>query len=116
MKTTSLVAALALVFTAGAALAQEATPDAAVKLAVTPRAAVHADAAQAVRSGSLHEARQIQAAFTAAPTLRTREAVRAETLSAIRSGELDRINAEAWGHSNSVPVIADAMRLAGNAR
>lgn len=116
MKTTSLVAALALVFAAGAAVAQEATPDAPVALAVTSRAVVQADAAQAVRSGSLHEARQLQAAFDSAPTLRTRDAVRADTLAAIRSGELDRINAEAWGYSDSLPSNAGATRVAGTTR
>ncbi len=115
MKTTSLIASLALVFCAGAAVAQEATPDAPFTLAVTSRAAVQAEAAQAVRSGSLHEAQQIQSAFTA-PVLRSREAVRAETLAAIRSGELDRINAESWGFTDSLPVNAGTTRLAGNAR
>ncbi len=115
MKTTSLIASLALVFAAGAAVAQEATPDAPFTLAVTSRAAVQAEAAQAVRSGSLHEAQQIQSAFKA-PTLRSREAVRAETLAAIRSGELDRIDAEAWGYGNRLPANTGATRLAGSTR
>ncbi|MBT9488007.1 MAG: DUF4148 domain-containing protein [Rubrivivax sp.] len=80
MKTTTLFSALVLSLAAGGAFAQEAT----VEPAPAAKAAV------------------------AAPL--TREAVRADAIAALRSGEVARRNAEAWNFERQLP--ASNTRLA----
>lgn len=80
MKTTTRLSALVLALAAGGAFAQEATVE------PTP------------------------AAKPAAAAPLTREAVRAEAIAALRSGEIARRNAEAWNFERQLP--ASDTRLA----
>lgn len=96
---------------AGAASAQEATPDVAVQTGALSRASVLADATRSVHAGDQHEARQIDL-VTAPTALRSREGVRAEVVAALRSGEITRLNAEAWGFDRQLPPVVAATRVA----
>jgi hypothetical protein len=96
---------------AGAASAQEATPDVAASTGALSRASVLADATRSVHAGDQHEARQIE--LNSAPSkLRSRDAVRAETVAALRSGEITRLNAETWGFDRQLPPAVAATRVA----
>jgi hypothetical protein len=93
-----------------AALAQEATfePVPAVTSSVT-RPQVQADLAKARADGSIAYSRA--GYLEPLRVSKAREAVQAETRAAIRSGEVEAINAEVYGHS--VPralVLARAGR------
>ena len=85
----------ATVFSAGSVLAQEATADTWLTQAhgVKSRAEVLADLAAARADGSIHagDAGYIESVRS----VQTREAVRAETVRALRNGEVSRINAAA---------------------
>lgn len=122
MKTTSLLAAAAAVsLLAGTAFAQEATPDATYQFTsqqtvqTESRAAVKAEAVQAVRSGVLHETRQIDPVI-AAPSGRSRAEVRAEAYRALRNGEIERANLEAYAFNGRIDGSADNVHLAQAAR
>lgn len=114
MKTTPFFAVLAFTLAAaGSAVAQEAGSDAWMNAEVTKtRAEVRAELAQARADGSIK-------AFSAGyiPTQAAR-ATRAEVAMAVRaaraSGELDRIDAEAW--STDTPARVADTRLARGAR
>lgn len=105
--TTRFVATLALALAAaGSAFAQEATPDAPAPVSTLTRATVAAEAAAHVKAGLTHEWFALAATgYIGAPASVTqhaagtgvsREAVRAQTLVALRSGEVARLNAVAW--------------------
>jgi len=104
-------AALVLSMAAGsAAFAQEATPTPewqAAAASMTTRADVMADARMAVLDGVQSEAYAIDVfSQTPAPTL-TRAEVRQDTLQALRSGEVEAINAEAVAFDT--PAMGDTM-------
>ncbi len=97
MSTRQLLAITALAFgIAGTASAQEATPWPATSVAESglTRAAVSADARQALARGELHEAALISAGSDHTGTL-SRAAVIKATQTALASGEVERLNAEA---------------------
>ncbi len=115
MKTTSLIASLALVFAAGSALAQEATSDAWMNASATKsRAQVQAELAQARADGSIK--------FGAAGYMekvqsrQNRADVAAAARSALATGEIAQMNAEAPALGQTLPPAAGNTRLAGNAR
>ena len=98
MNTRTLIAAATLTFAAaGSAFAQEAINDSnfSVIQSTTTRAAVMAEAQRALASGQLHETAQLNPAIVVESRL-SREAVRAATAQAVRSGSIDRANAEAY--------------------
>jgi hypothetical protein len=103
--TTRIVAAAALsLAAAGSALAQEATSDNWTQInASQSRAEVAAQASQALRAGHQHEAYQLTLATKTDSGL-SRDAVRAETRDALRSGEIARINALTWQPMAAVPT------------
>jgi hypothetical protein len=106
MKTSTLVAAIAVSFAAaGTAFAQEATYELPQPASSTlSRAQVQAELAQARADGSLRVTEadyQKSAPFTSALS---RDAVRAETLAAIASGEVRLLNSE----QNSFSVVTSS--------
>ena len=115
MNAQTLIATLTFALTAGVATAQEATPDVPVQTGAVSRATVMADAARSVRAGEQHEARQIDNA-AAKPVFRTREAVRAEAVAALKNGEIARLNAETWGFDRQLPSVDSGTRVAQSAR
>ena len=94
MNTRTLIA-LATFAVAGSAFAQEATSDAWTNIESTKtRAQVMVELKQARADGSI---KSVSAGYV--PSIvsqKTRAEVRNEVLAAARSGELDRIDAEAW--------------------
>lgn len=113
MKTSTLIAAIAVSFAAtGAAFAQEATyelPQPATS-SVT-RAQVQADLAQARADGSLRVTEadyQKSAPFT---SVLSRDAVRAETLAAIASGEVHLLNSEQNSFDGVIARTTPAVAL-----
>jgi hypothetical protein len=113
MNTRTTLVSVALALVAGSAFAQEATSDDWLNAPATKtRAQVQAELAQARADGSIK-------AFSAGyiPTLAT-TATRAEVAATVQaarsSGELDRIDAEAWAFD--APARAADTRLARAAR
>ena len=102
--------AAAALFSAGSALAQEASPDTWLQQnSSQTRAAVQAELQQARASG-------LTRAWSAGymePVRgnELRATVRAETLRALRSGEVEAINAEAYDLA-AQPVVQPTMRTA----
>jgi Domain of unknown function (DUF4148) len=113
MKTTSLIASLALVFAAGSALAQEATSDAWMDASMTKsRAQVQAELAQARADGSIKFASA--GYMEKVQSRQSRADVTAAVYSALANGELAHINAEAADLGPQLPFTA--TRVAGRAR
>jgi Domain of unknown function (DUF4148) len=114
MKTSSLIAAVALAF-AGTAFAQEATSDAWMYAGATlTRAQVQADLQQARASGltKVWSAGYIEKLGSS----QSRAEVALATRAARASGEADRIGAEAWNFGESLPSAKADTRLAQAAR
>ncbi|GAB4038988.1 MAG: hypothetical protein Fur0014_08330 [Rubrivivax sp.] len=114
MKTSTLIAASLFAF-AGAAFAQEATSDAWMSAAATKsRAEVLAELQQARASGLTKSwsAGYIEPLKATA----SRTAVASAARSARASGELERINAEAWHFDGQRPSAKADTRLAQAAR
>jgi len=113
---TTLIASVALAFAAvGSAVAQEAGSDAWMNAASTKsRAQVQTELAQARADGSI---KAVSAGYieTVKPSL-TRAEVVAAVKAARASGELDRIDAEAWGFDGQGRLPAPATRVARAAR
>ena len=96
MNTRTLIAAAAAFAFAGSAFAQEATVFPAIDTnAGVSRAEVRAEAVRALHNGELTEVAILTAPFVPATEL-TRQAVRAETQRAARSGTIDKLDAEAY--------------------
>lgn len=113
MKTTSLIASLALVFAAGSALAQEATSDAWMNASATKsRAQVQAELAQARADGSIKFASA--GYMEKAQSRLSRADVMAGVRAALASGEIAQINAEAQAVGQ--PQAVSSTRLAGSTR
>jgi Domain of unknown function (DUF4148) len=102
-KQTFVAIAATLTLAAGSAFAQEATPDTWLQAAATKtRADVSAELVQARASGLT---RSWSAGYIEpVKSVLSREAVRAETARAIRSGELDAINGEVYAFEPAHPV------------
>ena len=114
MKTSSLIAALALAF-AGSAFAQEATSDTWKDMANTQTvASVQSELQQARATGLTRSwsAGYIEKMSSTASRAEVAMAARA----ARASGELDRINAEAWHFGGQLPSAKADTRLAQAAR
>ena len=106
----SVAIAAVAAFSGTAAFAQEATSDAWMNAASTKsRADVTAELQQARADGSIRFSR---AGFIEAlQSGKSRDAVKAETMAARRSGELEHINAEVYGYEPALaPVLARAGR------
>jgi hypothetical protein len=115
MKTTSLIASLALVFAAGSALAQEATSDAWMNASGTKsRAQVQAELAQARADGSIKFASA--GYMEKVQSRQSRADVVAGVRSAMANGEIAQMNAEAPALGQTLPQAASSTRLAGSAR
>ncbi len=114
--TQSLIAAIVLTAAAaGSAFAQEATVEPAYTIGKTSRADVVAQARQALRQGQLSELyaiNPVQANANSNLAL-SREAVRAEARAALASGEIARLNAEAY---SAAPAAAAPLRLSALGR
>lgn len=96
-------------FAGTAAFAQEATSDAWMNAASTKtRAEVHAELQQARADGSIRFSRA--GYIETLQSTKSRDAVKAETLAARRSGELAHINAEVYGYE---PSLATVLARAG---
>lgn len=94
MNTRTLIASLSFAFAAAApVMAQEASPDVPHISGQLSRAEVAAGARQAVQAGTQHELYQIRQ--NTMVSANSRGAVRAHTLAALHSGEVDRLDAEA---------------------
>jgi hypothetical protein len=112
MKTTSLVAALALSFAAsGAALAEGSRYDYPQQVpAAKTRAEVVAELRQARADGSLRATEADLQKDTPIASTRSRAEVRAETLAAVKSGEVRELtqdsNAFTIAHAGSMPATA----------
>lgn len=114
MKTSSLIAVVALAF-AGSAFAQEATSDAWMNAAATKsRAEVQAELQQARASGLTKSWSAGYIEKLNSTQSRADVALAARTARA--SGEADRINAEAWHFGNQLPSAKADTRLAQAAR
>jgi hypothetical protein len=117
---TTLIASVALAFAAvGSAVAQEAGSDAWMNAASTKsRAQVQAELAQARADGSIKavSAGYIETLKPAATAALTRAEVVATVKAARASGELDRIDAEAWNFDGQRQAPAPATRMARAAR
>ena len=113
MNTRTLIA-IATFAVAGSAFAQEATSDAWMDAAATKtRAQVGAELKQARADGSIKAA---SAGYLPTVTVsKTRAEVRAEVLAAARSGELARIDAEAYAFDGQ-RVPSQSTRVAQVAR
>ncbi len=110
MKTSSLIAAVALAF-AGSSFAQEATSDAWMGAAATKsRAEVQAELQQARASGLTKSWSAGYMEKMSSSSSRADVALAAR--SARSSGEIDRINAEAWHFENQLPSAKADTRLA----
>jgi hypothetical protein len=112
MNTKTLIAvafALTAVVSSPAVLAQEATPDTWISAAASTksRAEVTAEFLAARQNGGLRYARAGYIESSAAGA--QRDAVRAEAIAALRSGEIARLNAE-------VPALNSPARLAPTER
>jgi hypothetical protein len=102
-KQTFIAIAATLSLAAGSAFAQEATPDTWTHVSTTKsRADVSAELTQARASGLTRS--WSAGYFEPVTSVLSREAVRAETVRAIRSGELDAINAEVYAFVPAHPV------------
>jgi Domain of unknown function (DUF4148) len=102
-KQTFVAIAATLTLAAGSAFAQEATPDTWLQAAATKtRADVSTELVQARASGLTRS--WSAGYFEPVKSVLSREAVRAETARAIRSGELDAINAEVYAFEAAHPV------------
>lgn len=112
MNKTATLAALALVFAAGSALAQEAGSDAWMNIHSTKtRAQVQAELVQARADGSIKFAGSSYLEKIAAP--KTRAQVVAETQAALKNGDAARIQAEAYAFE---PVAKPTTHVAGSVR
>jgi hypothetical protein len=106
----SVVIATVAAFAGTAAVAQEATSDAwMTSPSTTTRAQVQAELQQARADGSIRFARAGYIETLKVST--SRDAVKADTLAARRSGELQHINGEVYGFEPVLsPVLARAAR------
>lgn len=106
----SVAIAAVAAFAGTAAFAQEATSDAWMNSASTKtRADVQAELQQARADGSIRFSRA--GYIETLKSSQSREAVKAETLAARKTGELAHINAEVYGYEQVLaPVLARAGR------
>jgi hypothetical protein len=112
----AFVTASAALVSSSAVVAQEATPDTWISAAASTktRADVNAEFLAARQNGGLRYARAGYIESSAAGGL-SRDEVRAQTVAALRSGEIAKINAEALTFERKAPA-AERTLLAGQTR
>ena len=114
-RTLITIAAFATFAVSGSAFAQEATSDAWMNAAATKtRAQVGVELQQARADGSIKAGSA--GYFNPIVSQKSRAEVRAEVLAAARSGELSRIDAEAYAFGDRHAPMPAAARLALKSR
>ncbi|MEP7280360.1 MAG: DUF4148 domain-containing protein [Rubrivivax sp.] len=109
--TRTLIALATFTFAAGSAFAQEATSDAWMHASATKtRAQVQAELVQARADGSI---KAVSAGYTEKlVSSHPRADVAAAAAQALRSGEIDRLNAEAYSFQRPAGEPAAGLRVA----